>query len=125
MKPPFGRTAGYAALLLLAGVALGGCTSLSTAPTPAVQRQIQAARTRADHEALVKYYEGEVAAARAKASEHRELGRQYEATPVVRGGGGGSMQTHCNSVAASFDQIAERFAAMAAEHHSMVAQAKP
>lgn len=124
MKTPFGRTTGYAALLLLGGAALGGCTSLSTAPTPALQHQIEAARTPADHDALAKYYDGEVATARSKASEHREMGKRYAAAPVGRGGSG-SMQTHCNAVATSFDQIAQQFEAMAAEHRGMAAQAKP
>lgn len=124
MKTAFGRTTRYTALLLLASVALGGCTSLSTAPTPAVQHQIEAARTPSDHDALAKYYDGEVATARSRASEHREMGKRYAAAPVARSGGG-SMQTHCNAVAASFDQIAQQFDAMAAEHRRMAAQAKP
>lgn len=126
MKTPFGKTTRYAALLLLAGVALGGCTSLATAPPTGVQHQIEVARTRADHETLVKYYESEVATARAKAAEHREMGKRYSANATsFSRDGGGSMQVHCNSVAASFDQIAERFATMAGEHRRMAEQAKP
>lgn len=125
MKKPYRRTTRFAALLLLvAGGALAGCTSLSTAPTAAVQHQIDAARTPADHEALAKYYDGEIASARSRAADHRQMGKRYAAEPVSRSGGG-SMQVHCNAVAASYDQIAERFAAMAAEHRKMAEQAKP
>lgn len=59
-------------LLLLGGIAVGGCAGLATSPSPALQQQIETARTRADHEALVKYDTGEAATARAKVVEHRE-----------------------------------------------------
>jgi len=113
-----------AVLLLLAGVGLSGCAGLSTAPTAAVQQQIQAARTSADHEALAAYYVKQAATARASAEEHRKMGKAYQMAPPG-GRGGGSMPAHCNNTAASYEEIASRFDAMAAEHRHMAAQAKP
>lgn len=124
MNARFGSTTRYAAVLLIAGVALAGCTSMVTAPSSALQQQIESARTRSDHEALVKHYESEVAAARAKANEHREMGKRYAAAPVGREGGG-SMRVHCNAVAASYDQIAQTLQTMATDHRRMAEDAKP
>lgn len=107
------------ALMLLFGAALAGCAELGTSTSPALQQQIEAARTPADHEALAAYYVNEAAAARTKATEHRKMGKSYS------GRGGGSMQGHCNAAAASYEDIAVRYDAMAAEHRQMGAQAKP
>lgn len=113
-----------AAALLLAGVALAGCAGLVTSPSATIQRQIEAARTPADHETLAAYYGKEVAAARAKAEEHRRMGKGYSAWPGG-GRGGGSWSAHCNAIASSYDEIASKFDAMAADHRQMAAQAKP
>lgn len=112
------------ASLLLVGMALSGCAAGLTAQAPAVQQQIEGARTRADHEALVKHYNREAIAARAKAAEHRELAKSYQASPpIVRGGG--SMTAHCNAIASSFEGIAAQYDGMAASHLQMAEQAKP
>ena len=113
-----------AAVLLLVGVALSGCAGLATAPSPALQQQIETARTRADHEALAKYYDAEVARARAKVAEHRKMATGYQG--MISGGrGGGSMPAHCNAIASSYESIATQFDGMAASHRQMAAQAQP
>jgi len=113
-----------AAALLLAGIALSGCAGLATAPSPALQQQIEAARTRADHEALVKHYAGQAAAARAKVAEHRRMATSYQG--MIGGGrGGGSMPAHCNAIASSYEGIATQLDAMAAAHRQMAEQARP
>ena len=124
MKTNLKSSRRLAAVLLVAGVALAGCADLVTSPTAPIQRQIEAARTPADHEALVTYYGKEAAAARAKAEEHRQMGKGYAAWPGG-GRGGGSWSAHCNSIAASYDAIASKYDAMAADHRQMATQAKP
>ena len=113
-----------AAVLLLIGVALSGCAGLATAPSPALQQQIETARTRADHEALAKYYDAGVARARAKVAEHRKMSTSYQG--MISGGrGGGSMPAHCNAIASSYESIATQYDGMAAGHRQMAEQAKP
>lgn len=107
------------AMMLLVGVALAGCAEMGISTPPAIQQQIEAARTPADHEALAVHYVNEATAARTKAMEHRKMGKSYSSR------GGGSMQAHCNAAASSYEDIASRLDAMAAEHRQMGAQAKP
>ena len=124
MKTNLNSSRRMAAVLLLAGAALSGCAGLVTAPSPALQQQIEAARTRADHEALARYYDGEVANARAKVAEHRKMATGYQG--MVSGGrGGGSMPAHCYAIASSYEGIAAQFEGMAASHRQMAEQAKP
>ena len=114
-----------AAMLLLAIAALAGCAELimSTSP-PALQQRIEAARTSADHDALASYYIKEAATARVRAEDHRRMGRAYRVSPRDPREGG-NMPAHCNAAAASSEEIASRFDAMAAEHGKMAAQSKP
>jgi hypothetical protein len=103
--------------MLVAGIALAGCAEMITSPSPAIQQQIEAARTPADHEALATYYVKEAAAARRQAEDHRKMGKAYTSFPGGRGGG--SWSAHCNAQAASYEDIAKRYDAMAAEHRQM------
>lgn len=113
-----------AAVLLLVGIALSGCAGLAASPSLELQQQIEVARTRGDHEALVKYYNGEAAAARAKVVEHRKMATSYQG--MISGGrGGGSMSAHCYAIASSFEGIAAQYDGMAAGHKQMAEQAKP
>ncbi len=51
---------------------------------------------------------------------------QYPVAFSAAGGrGGGSWSAHCNPIAASYDQIALKYEAMAADHRQLAAQAKP
>ena len=52
MKASFSPSLRAAGALLVLGIALSGCAELITSPSPAMQQQIEAARTPADHEAL-------------------------------------------------------------------------
>ncbi len=113
-----------AAIALLVTVGLAGCAEFVTAPSGAIQQQIEAARTPADHQKLSDYYTKEAAAARVKAVEHRQMGKSYTANPAG-GRGGGSMPSHCNSTASSYDEIASRYDAMATAHKELAAQVKP
>ncbi len=63
------------ASLLLLSLVLAGCASGPAAPSPELLQRIEAARTRADHEAMATYYDREAAAARAIAENHRKSPR--------------------------------------------------
>lgn len=118
MKTSFKPSRRAAGALLVLGIALSGCAELITRPSPAMQQQIEAARTPADHEALAAYYVKEAAAARGKAEDHHKMGKGYASWPAG-GRGGGSWTAHCNALAASYEDIAKRYDAMAAEHRQM------
>ncbi len=124
MKTNFQSHRRIASVLLLSGIALGGCAGLATSPSSTLQQQIEGARTRADHEALAKHYLGEAAAARAKAAEHRRLAIGYQRVPPG-GRGGANMSAHCNAIASGFDGIAMQYDGMAATHQQMAADVKP
>lgn len=115
-----------AALLLVttAGIGLAGCAGIATSPSAALQQQIEAARTPADHEALAAYYVDKALSARASAEEHRRMEKTYQGSPPG-GRGGGSIAAHCNAIAGGYQDIATRFDAMAAEHRLLAGQAKP
>lgn len=81
MNTTFTSSRRLAALLLVIGIGLAGCAGVSTTPPPAIQQQIEAARTPADHEALAAYYVKEAGSARAKVAEHRAMGKAYTASP--------------------------------------------
>ena len=119
----FSRLAASAALL--ACLALNGCADTAkSVPTLTLQQKIEAAHTRADHEALVAYYDGEAAAARAKAAEHRDMIKAYQ-RQVANGHGNANMETHCNSLITGYESMAADYEMLAANHRQMAALAKP
>lgn len=109
-----------ASVMLVLGLALSGCANVTSAPSPALLQQIEAARAPAEHQALVTYYEREAADARAKAADHRKMARSYQA-----GRGGASMPAHCNSIVSRYEGIATDYDAMAASHRQTAQEAKP
>jgi hypothetical protein len=116
----------FAALaVLIASLALSGCadTAKST-PTLTLQQQIEAAHTPAEHHALGAYYDGEAAAARAKAAEHRDMIKAYQ-RQVANGHGNSNMETHCRSLIMGHEAMAADYETLAAHHRQMAAQAKP
>ena len=113
-----------ASAVLLAGMALSGCAAVVPPPGPSLAQRIEAARTRADHEALAAYFKGEAQAARAKAAEHREMLQAYQ-RQVAGGRGNANMATHCNSLIQGYEGMAADYDRMADGHRQMAAQAKP
>ena len=108
---------------LLMSAVLTACVSPPTsAPSGATQQRIEAAQTRADHEALAASYDKEAADARAAAANHRKMAKSYQSYQPGRGGG--NMTAHCNSVAGSYEQIATEYDGMAMMHRRLASQAK-
>jgi hypothetical protein len=112
------------ASLLLLSVVLAGCTSGPFAPAQDPVQRVAAARTASDHQALATYYDQQAAAARTSAAEHRKMGISYSGM-YAGGRGGASMSAHCDAIVRSQESIAAEYAAMAAAHRQLAAQAKP
>ena len=106
-------------VVTLASVLFGGCASnvpaLSSHELP---MRVEAARTRADHDAIALHYEREATAARATADKHRRLAETYKGH-VLDGRGWASMSAHCTAVASSYEKLAAEFDRMAAEHREL------
>jgi outer membrane murein-binding lipoprotein Lpp len=108
---------------LLMSVVLAGCVSTPTsAPSAATHQRIEAAQTRADHEALAASYAKDAADARAAAANHRRMAKSYQSYQPGRGGG--NMTAHCNSVAGSYERIATEYDGMAITHRQLASQVK-
>ena len=89
-----------------------------------IEKAITGAKTPADHEAIASYYEREVAAAKAKAEEHRKMEAAYR--NIARGKT--AMEGHCHRLVQDYDGVAAENAALAKEHQHMArkaAQKKP
>ena len=75
---------------------------------------VQTADTKAEHEALAKFYEKEAADARAAAKRHEAMSRAY--VGGVRSGGGQPFGTHCKNIAEKQAAIATEYDHLAKMH---------
>ena len=117
-----GRWPKLAGSALLISIALAGCASSpANAPFAGMQQRIEAAQTRADHEALAEYYERVGAAARVTAGEHRQMAKSYQSYQPGRGGG--NMAAHCNAIVRSHEGLAAEYDSLAAGHRQMAGRA--
>lgn len=112
------------AAMLALGAVLAGCASAPDSPSPALRRQLEAARTRGDHEALAVYYEREGAAARLIAVRHRKMAAIYQ-TMFVNEPSGESMAAHCNALARRQESIAAEYEGMAEGHQAVANRTEP
>jgi hypothetical protein len=113
-------TWGVAAFIVLAGLSLP--VSYARAAEDAdIAKQVQSAKTAADHEAIAKAYDEKSAAAKANAAEHRRMAESYKgiSTSIGKGAGVSAMPQHCEALAKSFDAEAEHYAAMAQTHRDL------
>lgn len=88
-----------------------------------VEKMIQTAKTRADHEALAVYYDKLAAEAKANAEKHRKMGEDYK-----KGGGPMASKTHfhehCEAITRSYESAAKEYGEMAKGHRQMAKEAK-
>jgi len=121
-----------AAAVLLLGLALTGCASDPSSPSAQLVQRIETARTPTDHEALAKYYMGEAANSRERASDHRKLAKTYQAvsgraphgTPTGVNGTASASGYH-SALASQDENNATAYDALATEHRNMAKAAKP
>jgi len=79
--------------LLLAGIVLAGCASGPELPSP---QQIEAARTRADHEALAAGFAYQADMARRDVAMHRDMDKSFATLRFIgQGGAYPDMTKHC------------------------------
>ena len=105
----------------MAAITIAGCAATPASPSPQeLLRSIEAARTRADHEALAAYYAREGAFARASALEHRNMATQ----PLGAGRGSWTMPAHCHRLAESYAARAAELEGMALAQRQLAARAK-
>jgi len=125
---------GAGAFLAAAVLALGGCAAEWPVKPADLEQKIEAARTRADHQAIAAVYEQQAEGDRAAAERHRGLARAYERGYIaggsrVRGSSTArrenkSLVAHCENLARIYQQAAEENLALAREHRQVAAETK-
>lgn len=99
-----------AQVFILSAALLGGGTAVSqTGSLDIVEVLIESASTPAEHQALATYYRSRAEDARQQAEKHRNMANRYGTTK-----GGASRKPHCNKLAASYDDMATEYDALAA-----------
>jgi hypothetical protein len=88
-----------------------------------LEKAITGAKTPADHEAIVSYYEKESATAKDKATEHRKLAETYRTLAVSGRGIQFPMENHCRQLAQTYESVAADNATLAEAHRQMAREA--
>ena len=101
---------------------LGGC-AINPHPMDMTQA-VQNAKTRADHEALVKHYEDAATEMRANVAQHRKLLAQYEANKPLYGKQASDLISHCQGLVRVYEQGAAENSKMAESHRQMASEMK-
>jgi hypothetical protein len=103
--------------LLLAGIVLAGCASGPELPS---SQQIEAARTRADHEAVAAGFAYQADMARRDVAMHRDMDKSFATLRFIgQGGAYPDMTKHCAVAVAKYEGMAAQYDGMAAEHRRM------
>lgn len=95
---------------------LAGALVIAAGPT---MDQISSAKTAADHEAIAAEYSKQAAEAKAKATEHDEMGKMYSGYLKEKV----HFEEHCRALAASYRNMAKELEAMASMHRDLAKQA--
>ena len=82
------------------------------------------AKTRADHEALAKYYEQATKEMQSKLQDHQKMYEQYQAESQYYGRQGLDMESMCRGLIHTYEQAVKENMDMAASHRKMAAEAK-
>ena len=101
---------------------LAACAQLS--PHEAVQntsirKAAQNARTRSDHDALIKYFEGAATEMQAKAKEQKHLLEHYEKKGYLHGRQAQDLKSHTAALLRKYEANAEENIKEAAAHRQM------
>jgi hypothetical protein len=116
----------------LSGVALIALAAFALPVLPAwaandadIVKQVQSAKTAADHEAIARYYDTEAADATKSAAVHRKMAETYSAGPSIgKGMGPVPFPQHCQALAKDADDEASHYTAMAETHRELAKAAK-
>ena len=121
-------------LSALAALMLGACAAESPVKSADIERKIDAARTRADHQEIAAIYDRRAQADGAAAEQHRALARAYERGAVWTGPQVGTARSvealnrsqiaHCEDLARIYQRAAEENLALARAHRQIAASLK-
>lgn len=119
------RNGAFLGAILAAGLLLAGCASQPQQDQISHRQQIESAKTRADHEQLVRYFRQQEAQAREVVLQHRRMAESYLRWGGAggRAGTGASMASHCRNIAEQYERAAAEYAAVATLHQQLAAQA--
>ena len=105
----------FVVALLLGALALAPGFALAQESGGSLEEiMAETAHTKAEHQALAKYYGEQASQARALAARHKSMGRSY-----LGGGRGQNRQpfmTHCNKIAEQQEAIAKEYDSLAKLH---------
>lgn len=87
-----------------------------------MERNIREAKTPADHQAIVAFYEQEAQTARELSANHLAMRDSYATIPVLQEKG--RAVDHCNAIARKYQEMAQDYAGLAEMHRRLAAQAK-
>jgi hypothetical protein len=80
---------------------------------------LQAAKTKADHEALATHYEQAAKDAQTQVEAHKKLLAQYKAKSYLYGKQAALFEEHCEALIRSYQQAAQANSQMAQAHRQM------
>ncbi|MDN5753844.1 MAG: hypothetical protein L0H15_11305 [Nitrosospira sp.] len=113
----------FAALSLGLLASCAQMTPLEDGQNAAIHQAVQNARTRSDHEALTKYFEGAARQMNTKAEEQKKLLEHYEEKAYLYGRQAENMKSHTWALARKYEETAEANIKEAAAHRQMAREA--
>lgn len=125
-----GSGLGICGLLLGMVFVLGGCAGDPPAAPAGLEKKIETARTRADHQEIAAVYAQQAEGYKSAAQRHRDLAAAYKRGFVVGGPRdigaprGDAMAAHCENLARIYEQAAGENLALAREHRQLAAEMK-
>lgn len=115
MRTDWKRSLGVASVVL-AGFVLAGCASGPELPSP---QQIEAARTRADHDGVASAFAYQADMARRDAATHRDMDKSFAALRAIGQGAYPDMEKHCAAAISKYEGMATQYDRRAADHRRM------
>ena len=85
---------------------------------------VHAAKTRADHETLAKYYDDAAKEMQSKLQDHQKMYQQYQAESQYYGRQGLDMESMCLGMIRTYEQAVKENMDMAASHRKMAVEIK-
>ena len=114
----------FAALSLGVLASCAQMTPLEAMQNTNVRKAVQNARTRSDHDALTKYFEGAAKEMQAKAEEQRKLLEHYEEKGYLHGRQAEDRKSHAWALARKYEETAKANIKEAAAHRQMALEAE-
>ncbi|CAG0932879.1 hypothetical protein RHDC3_02359 [Rhodocyclaceae bacterium] len=115
MRIDLKRSLGVASVVM-AGIVLAGCASGPELPSP---QQIDAARTRADHDGVAAAFAYQAEMARRDAATHRDMDKSFAALRAIGQGAYPDMENHCAAAIGKYEGMATQYDGLAADHRRM------